>query len=114
MPKTRSSVGQFVDVSISRLRPGAADELRAYGILRDLRGATVLDVGTGDGRLAFGAAAAGARVVLGVDPDAAALRAARRQARKLGAANVSFREGAAQDLPARTARFDIAILSWTL
>lgn len=114
MPNLRTPIGQFVDVSTAPLRPRAADELRAYGILPRLRRAAVLDIGTGDGRLAFGAASAGARVVLGVDPDPVALGAARRQARALGSTKVSFREGAAQDLPARTARFDVAILSWTL
>ncbi len=112
--RVRTAVGQFVDVSIAALRPLAADELAAYGILGRLRGASVLDVGTGDGRMAFGAATAGARGVLGIDPDPVAIRSARRGARALGAPNVSFRIGAAQHLPVRAARFDLAILSWTL
>ena len=108
------SVGQFIDVSTAARRPLAADELAAYGILEQLRGASVLDIGTGDGRLAFGAARAGARVVVGVDPDPDALRAARQRARKERLSNVSFRLAAAQDLRAFRDRFDIAILSWTL
>lgn len=110
----RASVGQFLDVSTAARRPPAEAELAAYGILKQLRDANVLDIGTGDGRLAFGVAAAGARRAVGVDPDPVALRAARRTARGLGAANVSFRLAAAQDLPFRAERFDIAVLSWTL
>jgi predicted RNA methylase len=89
-------------------------ELAAYGIVRGLRGAAVLDIGCGDGRLAFGALAAGASVVLGVDADEEAIRAARRAARAAGSSGISFRVGAAQDLPAPTERFDVAILSWSL
>lgn len=114
MVQAQAPVGRFVDVSIAALRPLAADELAAYGIVDRLRGASVLDIGTGDGRLAFGATAAGARRVVGIDPDAVALRAARRRARALGVANLSFRVGAAQDLRAAAESFDVAIFSWTL
>lgn len=109
-----SDVGQFVQVTTSALRPAAATELAAYGISRTLRGARAIDIGAGDGRLAFGAAAAGAREVVAVDPDPDALRAGRARARELGVTNVSFRIGAAQDLPVAAGRFDLAILSWTL
>jgi predicted RNA methylase len=116
MDKVRppNAAGQFVDVSMSALRPQAAVELAAYGIVAALRGADVLDIGTGDGRLALGAAAAGAASVTGVDPDPDALRAARRRARSIGARRVSFRLSAAQDLALASERFDIAVLSWTL
>ncbi|HYY55579.1 MAG TPA: class I SAM-dependent methyltransferase [Candidatus Dormibacteraeota bacterium] len=110
----QSAVGQFIDVASAARRPRPRDELAAYGIVRRLRGATVLDIGTGDGRLAFGAASAGAALVVGIDPDPSALRAARRNARALALRNVSFRTGAAQDLPVPRGRFDIAILSWAL
>jgi ubiquinone/menaquinone biosynthesis C-methylase UbiE len=107
-------VGQFLDVSTAARRPRGVDELRAYGIMRRLRGAAVIDIGCGDGRLAFAAARAGASRVVGVDPDPDALRAARRLARQLSLPNVSFRLGAAQRLPVPKERFDIAILSWAL
>lgn len=110
----KTAAGRFVDVSTAALRPDAALELAAYGITAALRGADVLDIGTGDGRLAFGAAAAGARSVTGVDPDPAALTAARRRARTLGRRRTSFRLSAAQELALPDERFDIAFLSWTL
>lgn len=103
-----------MDIATAARRPLARDELRAYGIIPRLRGARVLDIGTGDGRIAFGAAHAGAARVVGVDPDPAALRAARSEARRLRLASVSFRIGAAQELPVPRQSFDIAILSWTL
>jgi predicted RNA methylase len=109
-----TAAGQFVDVSTAAMRPRAAIELSAYGIAVALRGADVLDIGTGDGRLAFGAAAAGAASVTGIDPDPAAVRAARRQARALGRQRTAFRLGSAQELHLAGERFDLAILSWTL
>jgi ubiquinone/menaquinone biosynthesis C-methylase UbiE len=78
-----------------------------------LRGKRVLDVGTGDGRLALGAAPYASEVE-GVDPDADAIRSARAKAREQGFANVAFRVGAAQELPYPDGRFDVLILSWTL
>ena len=107
-------VGQFVDVASAVRRPNALVELGAYGILRELRDASVIDIGTGDGRLAFGAAIAGACSVVGLEPDPSALRAARRRARRLGLPHVTFERGAAQELGAHRDRYDVAILSWTL
>ena len=109
-----TAAGQFVDVSTAAMRPKAAIELTAYGIAAALRGADVLDIGTGDGRLAFGAAAAGAASVTGLDPDPAAVRATRRQARALGRRRTTFRIGSAQALDFPGERFDLATLSWTL
>ena len=109
-----TAAGQFVDVSTAAMRPRPAIELTAYGIAAALRGADVLDIGTGDGRLAFGAAAAGAASVTGLDPDPAAVRAARRQARALGRGRTTFRIGSAQELDFPDERFDLATLSWTL
>ncbi len=114
MTHSLSNVGQFVDVTTAAMRPHASVELKAYGIARKLRGARAIDIGTGDGRLAFGAAAGGAREVVAVEPDPDALRAGRARSRELGIANVSFRLGAAQDLPVAAGCFDLAILSWTL
>jgi predicted RNA methylase len=109
-----ADVGTFVDLASAARRPYPRVELAAYGIANALRGAAVLDIGTGDGRLALGAAAAGARSVVGIDPDPAAVEAARGRARSLRGVDVSFRAGAAQALPVPNERFDIALLSWTL
>src|SRR5262245_41407039 len=54
-----------------------------------LDGRTLLDVGTGTGRLALHLAPR-ARRVLGIDIDAGALVEARRRARRAGYANVLF------------------------
>lgn len=71
------------------------------------------DVGTGEGRLALGAARH-ARTVLAVDPDRGALARGRREAKREGILNVTFREGAAQSLRLPAASFDVVIFSWTL
>jgi SAM-dependent methyltransferase len=55
----------------------------------DFTGATVLDLGTGSGRLALLLAPRAKRVV-GIDTDEAALDAARDRAREMGASNVTF------------------------
>lgn len=55
----------------------------------DFADATVLDLGTGEGRLALYLAPLAARVV-GIDVDEEALAAARDRARELGVSNVTF------------------------
>ncbi len=67
------------------LRPMLLDQFRH----EDFRGKRVLDVGTGEGRLAFIAAALGGRV-LGVDRDRARLQTARAYAAVRGLRNIEF------------------------
>lgn len=114
MTRRSGACGRIVDPASSAKRPPAAVELREYGLGSRLRGARVLDLGTGDGRLAIGAALAGAREVIGADPDPNALRVARRNARAQDVGAVSFRVAAAQELPFRDERFDLVLLSWVL
>jgi ubiquinone/menaquinone biosynthesis C-methylase UbiE len=106
-----ASPGRILPGGLGYLRPPAEIELGAYGL--DLRGLRVADIGTGEGRLALGAAADAASVVA-VDPDRGALARGRAEARRQGVSNVKFREGAAQSLPLSEASFDVVIFSWTL
>ena len=106
-------VGRHVPAVSSALRPRPHDELREWGGPPLVRGKRVLDLGCGDGRLALGVAQF-ARRVDGMDPDAEAIAAAKRNARKAGVLNVRFAAGAAQHLPYPDAAFDVVILSWTL
>ena len=93
------------------LRPLAESELQAYGV--DLHGLRVADVGTGEGRLALGAAVDAASVVA-IDPDPDALARGRAEASRRGLRNVAFREGAAQRLDLDDGSLDVVLLSWTL
>ena len=93
--------------------PRPAHEIRAFGGAGLFRGKDVLDIGTGDGRLAF-AVARYARRVVGIDPDEAAVRLARQRADRIGARNVEFRVGSADRLDLEHERFDLAIFSWSL
>lgn len=93
-------------------RPEPAREVRLLGLERLARGARVLEVGTGEGRLAL-AYAPKARSVLAIDPDAASIERARAHAARLGLRNVRFAAIAAHELAARE-RFDLAVLAWSL
>lgn len=93
--------------------PRAGREIAALGGAKRFRGRDVIDIGTGNGRLAFDAARY-ARRVLGVDPSDGAIEIARRQADARGIRNVEFRAGGAQRLDGIKDRFDIALFSWSL
>jgi ubiquinone/menaquinone biosynthesis C-methylase UbiE len=106
-------VGRHLPASSAALRPRPHDELSEWGGPPLVRGKRVLDLGCGDGRLALGVASFATRVD-GIDPDAQAIAAAKRNARKAAVRNVRFAVGAAQHLPYPDAAFDVVILSWTL
>ncbi|MDE3101006.1 MAG: class I SAM-dependent methyltransferase [Chloroflexota bacterium] len=93
--------------------PRAGREVRAFGGAGLFRGKDVLDVGTGNGRLAFDVAAY-ARRVLGIDPSDESVRAARARAETEGIHNVEFRVGDAAALDVGRERFDLALFSWSL
>ena len=94
-------------------RPAAARELRLLGLDRLARGARVLEVGTGTGRLALGYAGA-ARSVLAIDPDPGSIAEAERAAAGRGLTNIRFAAIAAQELDVGRERFDLAVLAWAL
>jgi ubiquinone/menaquinone biosynthesis C-methylase UbiE len=97
----------------SAVRPADDIELRGLRAERDFRARDVLDIGTGDGRLAWIIAPI-ARSVVGVDPDPVGIREARREARRRGLGNVRFAVSIGQDLKVGRERFDTALFSWSL
>jgi len=94
-------------------RPADDRELRALSAGRRIDGASVLEIGCGDGRLTF-LLAGSAREVLAIDPDADAIALARRRAKAEGLANVRFAVAPAQQPRVRRERFDTAVFSWSL
>ena len=79
----------------------------------DFRRARVLEVGCGDGRLAFRYADASAFVV-GVEREATELAAARATCPPALRRRVRFIQATALALPFRSNTFDIAVLAWSL
>jgi ubiquinone/menaquinone biosynthesis C-methylase UbiE len=97
---------------VYRLDPEEA-ELRALHALADPRGARVLEVGCGDGRLTRRYAAETA-AVLALDVNETAIRHARRCAPASLRERVRFRVADITRVALPAAAFDIAIISWTL
>ncbi|MGH2377613.1 MAG: class I SAM-dependent methyltransferase [Candidatus Limnocylindria bacterium] len=102
--------GRFVIVT---RHPRSGREIDAFGGARRFRGKTVIDIGTGNGRLALDAARY-ARRVLAVDPNPEGIEMARRTIRERGIRNVELRLADARELDTGRERFDLAILSWSL
>jgi SAM-dependent methyltransferase len=95
------------DVHYGPLAPGE----RELGLLGDVRGKRVLEIGCGGGQNAIALARWGARCT-GLDPSAEQLAHARRLALEQGV-DVEFLSGAAQDLsPFSGGSFDIALSSY--
>jgi 2-polyprenyl-3-methyl-5-hydroxy-6-metoxy-1,4-benzoquinol methylase len=88
-------------------------ELRLIERFVNLRRTRVLEIGCGDGRLTFQYASASSSV-LALDPDRASIDEAAYQREARGIANVDFRVGSIEHLPARGAPFDVALFSWSL
>jgi ubiquinone/menaquinone biosynthesis C-methylase UbiE len=97
----------------STVRPADDVELRGLGAERYFRDKDVLDIGTGDGRLAWLIAPI-ARSVVGLDPDPEGIREARREARRRRLGNARFAVSIGQDLKVGRERFDTALFSWSL
>src|SRR5262249_28035997 len=86
-------------VVIVMRHPRTGREAKAFGGSARFRGTDVLDIGTGNGRLAFDVARY-ARHVTGLDPSEGAIEIARRRADAQGVLNVDFRVGSAGELDA--------------
>ena len=93
------------------------NEVRALRALGGWRGARVLEIGCGDGRLTARLARLGA-VVEAIDQDAASIRQARRQRAAVLPArlakNVRYRVGDGQHLDYPDESFDRVVFAWSL
>ena len=88
-------------------------EIAAFKRVLNWRGARVLEIGCGDGRLTQRLARLGARV-LGIDPDRALIAKARRNLPARYKSRVRYAVGSAERLTQKDASFPIVVLSWVL
>ncbi len=89
------------------------NEVRALKQVARWRDLEVLEIGCGDGRLTWRLARLGATVEA-IDPDAALIRAARKQVPPRFASRVRFHVGRAGKLEYPKETFDLAVFSWVL
>ena len=87
--------------------------LDALRRLADFRGAHVLEMGCGEGRLTEGIAKEADRV-LAFDPDAKSVEQARKVLPAELADKVSFRVASAEQLEIEPGSFDLVVFSWSL
>ena len=87
--------------------------LSALRRLADLRGARVLEMGCGEGRLTEGLAEQ-AECVLAFDPDAEAVEKGRTALSDELADRVSFLVSSAEQLEIAPGSFDLVVFSWSL
>jgi ubiquinone/menaquinone biosynthesis C-methylase UbiE len=101
----------------NRLVAGTLDpegaHLAALRRVADFRGATVLEMGCGRGRLTEGIAREAAHV-LAFDSDAEAVEQARCALPGELAGRVSFRVASAEQLEIPPGSFDLVVFSWSL
>ena len=88
-------------------------ETRALARVTRWRGASVLDVGCGDGRLSLRLARLGAKVV-GIDPAASDIRSARQKLPRRYWNRIEYHVGTGTRLKQPTASFDVVLFSWSL
>jgi ubiquinone/menaquinone biosynthesis C-methylase UbiE len=88
-------------------------ETRILREMVDLRGADVVEMGCGDGRMTWRYAGR-TRSVLGIDPSADAIGQARAATPQRLKSKVTFQVGDAARVQLPEEAFDIGILSWSL
>jgi ubiquinone/menaquinone biosynthesis C-methylase UbiE len=89
------------------------DHLRVLRALADFRGARVLEVGAGEGRLTAGFAADAASV-LAFDPAAESIAEAESTLAAELREKVTFQVASAREVEVPRAAFDIVLFSWSL
>lgn len=88
-------------------------EIAALGRVADWKGAHVLEVGCGDGRLTLRLAGLGARVTA-LDADRSLIRQARRALPKAYSRKVRYSVGSASRLRHPSQSFDLVVFAWSL
>jgi ubiquinone/menaquinone biosynthesis C-methylase UbiE len=88
-------------------------ESEALHALGQFAGASVLEVGCGDGRLMRHYAGQAARVI-GLDPDHDEIALAKKEFRKRWRSKIFFHLADAGALPYPAASFDLVVLAWSL
>ena len=107
----RSRILEFPDAADLRPTPDRVRETLFNWLGRNLAGAACLDLFAGSGALGFEALSRGAASVVMVETNAAALRALRENATKLGAENVTIVRGDALEFARGVrSRFDVVFL----
>ena len=99
-------------VSGIRFDPERA-EVRTLLRSAPLRGARLLEVGCGDGRLTRRIVGA-ARYVVGIDPDRDQIARAKEFTSRMLRRRVRYEVGTAEDLPFGPRAFDVVLFSWSL
>lgn len=85
--------------------------LRKIGV--DWKNKHVLEIGCGDGRLTLRLARLGANIQA-IDPNAKAIRAARRNKPARFADRIHYSVGNARQLRSKSEAFDIVVFAWSL
>ena len=93
--------------------PSPGMELRLIERHARLKGSRVLEIGCGDGRLTREFAPLAGSVVA-IEPDASAVKLARKLTAAEGITNVSFRVGSAERVRLGSDPFDVVLFSWSL
>jgi 16S rRNA (guanine966-N2)-methyltransferase len=107
----RSRILGFPDAEDLRPTPDRVRETLFNWLGQDLGGMACLDLFAGSGALGFEALSRGAASVVMVEKDAAALRALRENAQKLGATNLNLVRGDALEFARETrSRFDVVFV----